>query len=157
MKKNTRQCLRGRRPLFPAPAIVHALLTLALTFSLGPRAALAEEPLDRQITIDISANTPLEDALIEWGLKARLTVMINTQVVSQYVTKHVSGTLTARRALILLLQDSHLSYTRDEERIHIVPIAALTRAISTPSSDAQPMGTLHSTGPTQDTHLDPRR
>ena len=143
MKRATRQRLRGRRPLFSALSIVHALFTLALIFSLGPRAALAEEPLDRQITIDISANTPLEDALIEWGLKARLTVMINTQVVSQYVTKHVSGTLTARHALILLLRDSHLSYTRDEERIHIVPSTSLTRTIPTHPSDTKPMATLH--------------
>ena len=131
MKKNTRQRPRGRRPLFFAFSIFHTFLILALTFSLGLRTTLAEEPLDRQITIDISANTPLEDALIEWGLKARLTVMINTQVVSQYVTKHVSGTLTARHALALILQDSHLSYTQDGERVHIVPNTSLTRATPT--------------------------
>ena len=83
MKRTTRQCPRGHRQLFTAFSGFHAFLILALTFSSGLRTALADEPLDRQITIDISANTPLEDALIEWGREAQLTVMINTKVVSQ--------------------------------------------------------------------------
>lgn len=127
MKRNIRRCPRGHRHSFRTFGVFQALLVLALILPWSLRTAFAEEPLDRQITIDISANTPLEDALIEWGTKVGMTVMINTKTVSQCYTRHVSGTLTARRALNLLLQDSHLSYTQNEERIHIVPTSSLTR------------------------------
>ena len=107
MKIITQHCTPQRRSLFPAFTVLRALLVITSSL-LGVRTAFAEEPLDRQITINISANTPLEDALIEWGLKARVTVMTNSEVVAHYLTKHVSGTLTARRALALLLEDTHL-------------------------------------------------
>jgi hypothetical protein len=104
----------------------------ALSLSLGVRTVFAIEPLDRQITLDISANTPLEDALIEWGLKAGLTVMINAKTVSQYVTPRVSGRLTARQALILLLEGSRLSYTLDGERVQIIPTTSTMHGSSAP-------------------------
>ena len=127
MNKHTRPCPRLHGHPLRILHVFRALLVLALIFPWSLRPALAEEPLDRQITIDISANTPLEDALIEWGTKVRMTVMINTKIVAQCFTRHVSGTLTARRALNLILQDSHLSYTQNGERIHIVPTSSPAR------------------------------
>lgn len=83
--------------------------------------ALVEEVFDQMIAFDIPEKTPLEDALIEWGTKAGITVMINTQIVDAQPTLGVQGTFTAGQALPLLLRDTGLTYTRDGERIRIVP------------------------------------
>lgn len=87
--------------------------------------ALAEEALDRQITIDIRANTPLEDALIDWGTLSGLTVMINTATVHGHLAPAVQGNLTARAALTAILKDSGLSYTEQGGRVHVVLTSAL--------------------------------
>lgn len=104
-------------------SVLCCAFVLLLHFAASP--ASAQEPLDRFITLDVHANTPLEDALIEWGTKAGMTVMINTLTVSHQVTKSVRGTLTARNALILLLRDTGLSYTQSADRIRLVPAATL--------------------------------
>jgi outer membrane receptor protein involved in Fe transport len=85
--------------------------------------------MDRTVSLDIAANTLVQDALIDWGAKAGVTVMINPASVNRVVSKEVHGTLTARAALALILSDSGLSYTQDGDRIHIVPAATVVRSI----------------------------
>jgi hypothetical protein len=77
--------------------------------------ALVEEVFDQMIAFDIPENTPLEEALIEWGTKAGMTVMINTQMVDAQPTLGVQGNFTAGQALPLLLRDTGLTHTRDGE------------------------------------------
>src|ERR1700758_3907602 len=59
---------------------VYALL-FATFFQFAIRIALAGDALDRPITLDIPANTPLDEALIEWGVKAGVALMINTPTI----------------------------------------------------------------------------
>jgi len=89
--------------------------------------ALASDALDRSITLDIAANTQLDDALIEWGVKAGFALMINTPTIAHQTTHGVHGTLPARDALAALLKDSGLSYTVEGGRIQIVPVKSLIR------------------------------
>ena len=105
---------------------IYALL--ALSFQLTGRSALAEDALDRQITLTIPANTRLEDALIEWGIKSEVTVMINTPTVDRQTIRGISGTMSARSALVDILRGSGLSYTEDNGRIRVVPVTSLLRS-----------------------------
>ena len=102
---------------------------LALSFQLTGRSALAEDALDRQITLSIPANTRLEDALIEWGIKSELIVMINTPTVDRQTTRGVSGTMSARSALVDLLRGSGLSYTEENGRIRVIPATTSLRSV----------------------------
>jgi iron complex outermembrane receptor protein len=102
---------------------IFALLTLHCL--LVGRCAHAGGSLDRPITLNIPANTRLEDALIEWGTKAGMTVMINTAAVANETTVGVRGTLPAGKALAMLLLNSGLSYTEDGGRIRIAPLRTL--------------------------------
>ena len=84
-------------------------------------AADSQDALDRVIDLNIPAHMALEDALIEWGIKAGVTVMINSRTVNWQVTQEVRGSLTARKALTELLEGSGLWYSNDGGRILIVP------------------------------------
>src|ERR1700761_7269969 len=87
-------------------AWLYRLLTvylLGLCLQLGGGGAWAADALDRQIKLDIPATTHLEDALIEWGTKAGMTVMVNTRVVELLFAPRVQGLMSARKALSLLL------------------------------------------------------
>lgn len=88
--------------------------------------AFGGEALDRAIVLDIPAETSLENALIEWGLQAGMTVMCDTRTVDSLVTLEVKGTLTARDALSKILQGTGLSYRRNGNNIQIVAHGSLT-------------------------------
>jgi outer membrane receptor for ferric coprogen and ferric-rhodotorulic acid len=119
------------------PLAVYTLIVM----SLFCRTALSENLLDSMITLDIPTNVRLDDALIEWGLKAQVTVMMDGSMIKHKTTRGLHGTLPARQALSLLLRDSGLSYTQQGNRIHIVPTSALVRSsvqhlqLSTQSDD----------------------
>lgn len=106
---------------------VYALL-LATFFQFTSRIVLAGDALDRPITLDIPANTPLDEALIEWGVKAGVELMINTQTIAHQTTHGLHGTMSAANALSVLLRDSGLTYTAQGERIRVVPVATLVRS-----------------------------
>jgi iron complex outermembrane receptor protein len=109
----------------------NAIACLALTVFLLSRfaiAASAESALDQVNFFDIQANTSLEDALLEWGEKVGVTVMINTPTVEHRVVRALKGHFSARKALSLLLQESGLTYTEDQGRVRVIPIAALTKS-----------------------------
>ena len=105
--------------------VISAYFSLILSTQLIPGIALAEDVLDRLIDIDVAANTPLEDALITWGTKVGVTVMINTETVERHFTPAVHGRLSARKALFLLLRGSGLSYSEDNRTIKVVPAGTL--------------------------------
>jgi iron complex outermembrane recepter protein len=94
----------------------------------GATSASAGGLLDKTIKVDISDNTPLEDALIEWGIDAGVTVMINTAKVGDRVAPAVHATLSARKALLLLLRGSGMSYKEDNGRIQIIPEESLVQS-----------------------------
>jgi iron complex outermembrane recepter protein len=108
------------------PRVLLQLAVLAGLFQSGATMALAVDPLDRSVTLDISTATSLEDALIEWGAKVGVTVMINTSTIDRKITQKVQGTFTARVALLELLRDSGLTYTEEGDRIRIVPTKKFT-------------------------------
>jgi iron complex outermembrane receptor protein len=122
------------------PHCLLAAWAFALVFQLGPRNVLAEDALDRPITLDIPANTRLEDALIEWGTKAGMTVMINTRTVEHQVTPRIHGTWSARNALTLMLRNSGLTYTNDAGRIRVISPNTMVHSsiIDAPLSMATP-------------------
>ena len=101
---------------------------LTLFLQLGARSAWAADVLDRYITIDIPANTSLEEALLKWGTMAKVTVMINTATVERQLSEKVKGTLSARNALNAILHESGLTYTQEDDRIRIVPRSTLVRS-----------------------------
>lgn len=112
-------------------------LNLADVHVAAWRMALAEGFLDRQININIAANTPSEDALIEWGAAARLSIMISTAPVHGGVAPAVRGHLTARAALTAL-KDSGLSYFESEGNIRVVSSARRVRSDLTPKRTGHP-------------------
>ena len=120
------------------PGITSGLLIWLLSLMLWGGTAQAEDFLDRQITINILANTPLEDALIDWGIAAGFTVMINTETVHGRVSPEVRGHVTARTALISLLKDSGLSYIESEKRIRVVPTSTLVHSRLTEDNNGEP-------------------
>ena len=103
-------------------------LLLATFLQFTTRIALAGDVLDRPITLDIPANTPLDEALIEWGVRAGVELMINTQTIAHQTTHGLHGTMSAANALSVLLRDSGLTYTAQGARIRVVPVATLVRS-----------------------------
>lgn len=131
-RMSARPTLMSRLPSLTSPRAVLSCLLLLLTHT-----AAADASLDQTLKLDIPANSKLEDALIEWGSKAGVTVMINTATVAHHMTRGVRGTSTARHALSLILQGSGLSYSEENGRIRIVPAASLVPSgLYSPSRDA---------------------
>ena len=109
-------------------SICYLIVWVAATLvALDTAPVLAANSLDKQIELDIPVNTRLEDALIEWGVKAGMTVMINTLAVDLKLTRGVRGNLNARQALHELLLGSGLSYEEDGQRIIVIKAEATQR------------------------------
>ena len=114
-----------RRSISHTVRVILGFCVLATVMASVARIAKAEDALDRPISFNIPENTNLEDALIEWGIDVGMTVMVNTETVHNLVVRKVVGTLTARKALELLLWDSGQSYIQEGARICVVPNASL--------------------------------
>jgi iron complex outermembrane recepter protein len=99
---------------------VAGLLVVA-TLQLNARVSVAADQLVQLVTLDVPANTLLEDALIEWGRKAGITVMIDTRSVTGQLAGKIHGTFSTADALKLLLRNSGLTYTREGQIVHIIP------------------------------------
>ncbi|MGH8139516.1 MAG: STN domain-containing protein, partial [Steroidobacteraceae bacterium] len=111
MKTTTIHRLAGaRRYQAIVPSLCLCGLLLLCTLSLTSRTAFASE-LDQPIQLDIPAHTPLDQALIQWGKRTGMQVMIATHTVAQLTTEGVKGTLSARAALESLLKGSGLTYS----------------------------------------------
>lgn len=136
LRKIVALCLEagsGLRPSVLAPAIA------VVSMQVLPSVAAAQIPLDREILIDIPANTPLEDALIQWGRASNITVMINTSTVDHQVAPKVRGKMTARAALGLLLNNSGLSFSNDGRRVQVIPSGSTFQSSWTEPDDDNAM------------------
>ena len=80
--------------------------------------------LDKLVYLDIPENSALEDALIEWGRKAGITVMINAITVNGQHVGAIHGTFSARQALLRMLNASGLRYSEDGNRVEVFPAGA---------------------------------
>lgn len=103
--------------------VLYLSLSFAFLMALQPPAFAASDQnaLDQVIEFNIPAHTRLDDALIEWGTRTGVTVMINARTVDWQLTQGIRGTFSARNALITLLQGSGLWYSTEGNRILIVP------------------------------------
>jgi hypothetical protein len=141
MKKTTFRGARLFRKVKVSAYYSFALYALfAITVQFSDRIAFAGDTLSKQITINILANTSLDDALIEWGIAAGMTVMIDTRTVEHKLTVGVHGALRADDALLILLRGSGLSYTVEGERVRVVSRSSLVRSadkIGQPESPSQ--------------------
>lgn len=119
------------------PTIVCAVLSLAASWESN--AAMASGPLETQINFDIAANSPLEGALLKWGVASGMQVMMASDLVNHQTTEGVRGFVSAGAALMQLLQGSGLSYVADQNTIHVVPAKTalhLAQATRQQSADA---------------------
>lgn len=106
-----------------------ALPAAALSTLFSPT-AYAQSALDRIIELHIPGATSLEQALLTWGERTGVTIMINSRTVERHITSGVNGKLTARDALLLILKDSGLTYAEDGSTIQVVPSAPSARTIA---------------------------
>lgn len=99
-------------------SLVGLFVAIALQFST--RTAIAADRFVQPVTLNIPAGTHLEEALIEWGRKAGLTVMIDARSVTGQLAVEMHGTFNTGEALKMLLRNSGLIYTQHGKLIHIV-------------------------------------
>ena len=121
--------------------LMTALLALLLFQQTLAQDSAGTTPMDKKIEFNIAARTPLEDALIEWGSKSGIAVMINTHTVSDKTTAGVRGTLSAREALSLLLDGSGLTYKENGSRVMVIPVKELNH-VSLRGFDAEVAGQI---------------
>jgi outer membrane receptor protein involved in Fe transport len=117
-----------------------------LALQVPAHGADSEDALDKVVEFNIPAHTRLEDALIEWGTKTGVTVMINSRTVDWQLTQGVRGALSARKALIELLQGSGLWFNNEGGRILIVPKNPLVPSGLSEQDTASPRFLTHSDG-----------
>lgn len=93
-----------------------ALLLFAVLIGAG---AAGAANLDRKIQFDIPPQTPLDRALIEWGRRSGMQVMMDARSVARKKALGVQGLFSARTALEALLKDTGLHYTIEGSTIAI--------------------------------------
>ena len=93
-------------------------------------AQAAELDLDKAIEIAIPANTPIDEALLQWGMSAGVTLMKEGFSSAQRTTQGVTGRLSARQALSTLLQNSDFTYS-------VLGTVVVVRRIASPPEDPE--------------------
>jgi len=113
-------------------------LTLGLAFA---KPIWAAGPLEQTISIDISAGTSMEDALLNWSRQTGVQIMMATETVKYAQVQAFHGSAPAGSVLMALLRNSGLGYTIQGNTVHIVPEGALFRSSlhEIPGSDAHSM------------------
>lgn len=101
---------------------------IALSAPLAAQESRAATMLDKTISLDIPEGSALEDALIEWGKKTGVTVMINTASVNGRHIGAIRGTFSARQALERILSASGLRYAEDGSRVEVLPTDVFVRS-----------------------------
>lgn len=133
MKLTHLRCARLRHTRERLPHfifIANVALTLCLLLRIG--SASAHDLLQRQITLEISAGTSLESALLVWAHEAQVQIMMSTDTVSSIACPAIRQTASARTLLETLLKGTGLSYTLDQDTLHVIRLA------SSPSTPAPP-------------------
>lgn len=102
--------------------------------------ALAADALSQPVALDIAANTPLDEALIQWGTQAHVQIMMDTSETERERTPAVHGTFRAADALSVLLQDSGLSWKVSDETVTVAARSVRSPEKEKPlrTADAQP-------------------
>lgn len=114
------------------------LCALCILMAARQVAASATD-LEQPMQFDIPAQTPLDEALIEWGKRTGMQVMIATHTVVRRTTQGVRGTLPARVALEALLENSGLSYSTKGNTVTVAPrpkVSAARRSADSLQTDA---------------------
>jgi len=105
--------------------LLYVCWLFALLVSVGIGPAFGAEGMEKQIELDIPAGTSLEDALLQWGDRTGMQVMMSTNVVRNEKVQAIQGTTRAATALSTLLRSAGLSYTVDGNTVRVVPATTL--------------------------------
>ena len=106
---------------------IFTIVTLCAIF--GSRGAWSESLLDQPIQLDITAGTSLEEALLQWGAKTGMQLMMSGDSVSHRTSPAIHGSTRAAAAMDALLSGTGLSYTVEGSTVHIIPATSLARSI----------------------------
>ena len=99
----------------------------ALAIWLVANAALAADPLDRPVSVDIQPQA-LSKALLQFGQQARLQIMLASNVAANQTTGGIKGTYPAGEALSHLLRGSGLSYQAHDNTVTVSPAKLVSTA-----------------------------
>src|SRR3984957_1030265 len=89
---------------------------------LAARPAVADDVLSKVVTVSIPAQA-LDTALMQLSKQAHLQVMLASASVDGKFTKGVQGTMPVGAALTIMLRDSGMSFTADNQTVTVSPIA----------------------------------
>lgn len=108
----------------PSSAVAGRLATcygISLLTAALPKIALPADALNQPVSIEISPDTPLDQALVRWSVKTGVQIMMNTDTLKYEKTQGVRGTHSASGALETLLKGSGLSYAINANTVYIIP------------------------------------
>src|ERR1700722_14362205 len=97
----------------------YRLFLITISLVLFHASASAGDTLDRTVSLDIAPNSALDDALIQWGARTGMQVMMDTDTVGHEKTSGMRGTFRADDALSALLRTSGLSYQVSDSTVTI--------------------------------------
>jgi len=98
-----------------------ALITTVL-FMICCGTTFGADSLDREVAFDIPAQ-PLSKALLQFGLQARVQIMLASRSADGQSSPAINGTLPANTALGTLLRGSGLSYQSKDNTVTVTPAA----------------------------------
>jgi iron complex outermembrane receptor protein len=114
-----RSAIRAR-PMFWSAEFV-AKIILLVPLLAGPP-AVADDVLSKVVTVNIPAQA-LDTALMQLSKQTHLQVMLASTSVDGKFTKGVQGTMPVSAALTIMLRDSGMSFTADNQTVTVSPIA----------------------------------
>ena len=132
------------------------LSALVMTCLLAGAGTVHAGELDQEIRIDIAANTPLGQALVQWGAQAGIQIMLSTEIAAGLNAGPIHDRLSAREALSQLLQGSGLQYQVADQSVIIIPIDS-TPAPPKPGTGEVPSASREQkeSAPANDASLEP--
>jgi iron complex outermembrane recepter protein len=106
---------------------------VAIAISLASSATALADPLDRRVTLDIPADTPLDAALVSFSKQSGVQIMFAANTVEfKSTAESVRGDLPARLALTTLLDQSGLGFTTTRSAVAVAPADTIRFAENTP-------------------------
>lgn len=119
---------------------------MALCAVFGTRGARSESLLDQPIQLDITAGTSLEEALLQWGAKTGMQLMMSGDSVSHHTSPAIHGSTRAAAAMDALLSGTGLFYTVEGSTVHIIPATSLARSTQSMRLSDSSTGVSNSVG-----------
>jgi Prolyl oligopeptidase family/TonB-dependent Receptor Plug Domain len=108
------------RPMFWSAEFAAKIILLVPLLAALP--AVADDVLSKVVTVNIPAQA-LDAALMQLSKQAHLQVMLASTSVDGKFTKGVQGTMAVGAALTIMLRDSGMSFTADNQTVTVSPIA----------------------------------